>query len=158
MVKNIVKFLTSIIVCNSAGAVGSLFTRSSLDTWYKSIQKPAFTPPAWVFAPAWITLYTLMGISAFLVWRKGFGDRQARGALMVFILQLALNSSWSIGFFGLRSPLTGLFIIIAMWLAILWTILRFRKISRFAAILLIPYILWVSFAVLLNLSIVILNL
>ena len=99
-----------------------------------------------------------MGISAFLVWQKGLSDRQARSALMVFILQLALNSSWSIGFFGLRSPFLGLLIIIFLWLAILWTILRFRKISRFAAALLIPYILWVSFAVLLNLSIVILNL
>jgi benzodiazapine receptor len=154
---NIIKLLISVIICECAGLIGSIFTTGAIPTWYASLQKPAFTPPNWLFAPAWTTLYLLMGIAAFLIWRKGLDSRQVRTALIIFTVQLVLNILWSIFFFGLESPLSGLIVILLLWLAILITILVFRKISPAAAWLLVPYILWVSFATALNASIWVLN-
>jgi benzodiazapine receptor len=154
---NIIKLLISIIVCECAGVIGSIFTTGAIPTWYASLQKPAFTPPNWLFAPAWTTLYLLMGIAAFIIWRKGLDDKQVRTALIIFAIQLVLNILWSIAFFGMEAPLYGLIVIILLWVAILITILSFWKISSAAAWLLVPYILWVSFATALNTSIWLLN-
>ena len=155
--KDIYRLVVSIVACQCAGLIGSIFTRSAIPTWYATLQKPSFTPPNWLFAPAWVTLYVLMGISAFLIWRRGLGDRRTRTALIIFLIQLILNALWSIAFFGLESPLYGVIVIVALWVAILFTLLRFFRISTAAGILLIPYILWVSFAAALNISIFALN-
>jgi len=154
---NIIKLLISIIVCECAGLIGSIFTMGAIPTWYATLQKPAFTPPNWLFAPVWSTLYLLMGIAAFLIWRKGLDIQQVRIALIIFLIQLVLNILWSVVFFGLEAPLYGLIEIVILWIAILITILRFWKISLVAAWLLVPYILWVSVATALNASIWVLN-
>jgi tryptophan-rich sensory protein len=143
-------FLESIIICQLAGVFGSIFTAPSLPLWYNSINKPSFNPPNWVFAPVWTTLYLLMGISLFLVWRKGLDKKDIKIAFTVFILQLVLNALWSLLFFGLKSPLTAFIEIILLWITILISIFLFFRISKTAAYLLIPYILWVSFASVLN--------
>ena len=153
----ILKLVVSVLICQFAGVIGSFFTTPSIPTWYATLNKPFFTPPSWLFAPVWITLYTLMGISAFLVWRKGMSHRNVRTASIVFAVQLILNVLWSAVFFGLRSLLGGLIAIVILWIAILFTILNFHKISRTAELLLIPYILWVSIAAALNFSVLILN-
>jgi benzodiazapine receptor len=154
---NILKLIASVVICQAAGVIGSLFTTPSIPAWYAGIEKPSFTPPNGVFGPVWITLFALMGIALFLVWREGLSDRRIRTAFIVFIVQLLLNTSWSIAFFGLRSPLAGLVIIVILWAAILATIIRFFGISRVAGALLIPYIAWVSFAAVLNGAIYVLN-
>jgi benzodiazapine receptor len=130
---------------------------TAISTWYVALEKPPFTPPNWLFAPVWVTLYLLMGISAFVIWRRGLESRQIKIALLVFLIQLALNALWSVVFFGLQSPFYGFIVIVALWIAILLTILRFFKISKVAGALLLPYILWVKFAMALNVSIWILN-
>jgi len=154
----IVKFLIAILICQIAGIVGSLFTSPSIPTWYATIEKPKFTPPNWVFAPVWTTLFVLMGISAYLIWNQGLENKIVKTALWVFGIQLVLNMLWSLLFFGLHSPLYAFFEIIILWLAILFTILNFFKISRTAGWLLVPYIIWVSFAAILNFYIARLNL
>lgn len=148
----ILKLIISIIICQLAGVIGSVFTTPAIPTWYVTLIKPPFTPPNWVFAPVWTGLYFLMGISAFLVWRKGIDNPQVNLALRFFIIQLVLNSIWSVLFFGLRSPLLGFIEIILLWFFILLIILYFFKVSNTAGILLLPYILWVSFATVLNFS------
>ena len=156
-ITDIVKLAISIIACQCAGLIGSLFTTPAITTWYATLQKPPFTPPNWLFAPAWITLYLLMGISAFIIWRRGLGNPQVKRSLFLFVIQLVLNALWSVAFFGLESPLYGVIVIAALWVAILFTILKFFKISSVAAVLMLPYILWVTFAAVLNVSIWVLN-
>jgi translocator protein len=151
------KLIISILVCQCAGLIGSIFTRSSVFTWYEFINKPLFNPPNWVFAPVWVTLYTLMGMAAFLIWRKGLKTPGVKRALGVFLLQLVLNSLWSAVFFGGRSILGGLIIAILLLSAILWTIKEFYAVSKLAAKLLIPYIIWAGFASILNVAILMLN-
>jgi tryptophan-rich sensory protein len=155
--KDILKLLISIVACQSAGLIGSIFTVKAIPTWYAALQKPSFTPPNWLFAPAWGTLYLFMGISAFLIWQRGLGNPQVKRALIVFLIQLALNTLWSVVFFGLESPLYGVIVIVALWIAILLTMLKFFKISAAAFWLLLPYLLWVTFAAVLNISVWILN-
>ena len=154
---DIVKLVISIIACQCAGFIGSLFTTAAISTWYATLQKPPFTPPNWLFAPAWATLYLLMGISAFIIWRRGLDNPQVKRALFLFVIQLVLNTLWSVVFFGFESPLYGVIVIAALWVAILFTILKFFKVSSVAAVLLLPYILWVTFAAVLNVSIWVLN-
>ena len=149
-----VKLISSVLICQSAGIIGSFFTVSSVSTWYVTLHKPFFNPPAWVFGPVWITLYLLMGISLYLIWNS---KKKSKPAMVFFSVQLVLNSLWSILFFGLQNPLFAGIEIIILWIAILLTIVSFYKISRTAAYLLIPYILWVSFAAVLNFSIIYLN-
>jgi len=149
--------ILSILICQSAGLIGSAFTGPAITTWYVTLNQPSFTPPNWLFAPVWLTLYTLMGISAFLVWRQGLKDRQVRIALTIFSVQLIFNAFWSIAFFGLQSPLAGLIVIVMLWIAIVLTILKFFTISKAAGVALIPYIIWVSLAAVLNVALVILN-
>jgi len=155
--RDILKLVVSIIACLAAGAIGSIFTRQAIPTWYATLEKPAFNPPNWLFVPAWTLLYLLMGIAAFLVWRKGLENRQVRIALIVFLVQLILNALWSVVFFGLESPLYGLIVIVALWVAILFTVLKFYRVSLAASVLLWPYLLWVTFAAVLNSSIWLLN-
>ena len=156
-IRNILKLVVSIVACLAAGAIGSIFTRSAIPTWYAILEKPPFNPPNWLFAPVWTLLYILMGVAAFLVWRKGLENRQVRAALIVFLVQLILNVLWSVVFFGLESPLFGLIIIVVLWVAILITVIQFFKISHAASVLLWPYLLWVTFAAVLNSSIWLLN-
>ncbi len=155
--KNILALLTAVVISEAAGLVGSVFTVGAIPTWYVTLAKPALNPPAWVFAPVWTILYLLMGISAFLVWRDGRSRKEGKRALWVFVPQLVLNVLWSVLFFGLHSPALGLICIVALWLAILWTMIAFWKISRLATYLLVPYVLWVTFAAYLNLAIFVLN-
>ncbi|MCJ7653801.1 MAG: tryptophan-rich sensory protein [Dehalococcoidia bacterium] len=155
--RDIWKLVVSIIACLAAGAVGSIFTRQAIPTWYATLEKPAFNPPNWLFAPVWTLLYIMMGVAAFLVWRKGLDNRQVRVALIVFLVQLVLNALWSVAFFGLESPLYGLIVIATLWVAILFTVLKFYRISLAASVLMWPYLLWVSFAAVLNSSIWLLN-
>jgi len=154
---NILKLAASIIICLSAGFIGSIFTADSISTWYAEIEKPFFNPPNWVFAPVWTTLFILMGISLYLVWKRGIAKEGVKIALTLFGVQIVLNTLWSILFFGMKSPFLAFMEIIILWAAILLTILKFMKISKTAGYLLVPYILWVSFAAVLNFSIFILN-
>lgn len=156
-IQDIIKLLFCIGSCLGAGFLGSLFMTNSLDTWYASIKKPPFNPPDWIFAPVWTALYIMMGISAFLVWQRGLKTAEVRYALMVFMAQLILNLLWTPAFFGAHSPLLGLMVIIPLWCAILYTIILFYGISKVSAVILIPYLAWVSFAVLLNAALFYLN-
>ena len=148
--KDLAKLIISIIICQLAGFIGSLFTSPAIPTWYVSLEKPSFNPPNWVFSPVWITLFVLMGISLFLLWRQTLEDKKVRIAILFFSIQLILNVSWSGIFFGLKSPSFAFIEIILLWIAILLTILTSYKVSKVAGALLIPYILWVSFAAVLN--------
>lgn len=153
----VLKLIISIVICEAAGGIGAIFTTPQINTWYATLKKPGFKPPDWLFGPAWITLFLLMGIALFLVWDKGLAFKDIRSAIIVFIVQFALNILWSALFFGLRQPLAGLVEIVVLWVAILLTIIYFWAVSRPAGILLLPYILWVSFATALNAGIVVLN-
>jgi len=152
-----IRLAASIVLCMLAGFIGSLFTTPKVPGWYAGLEKPPFNPPAWLFGPVWTALYILMGIALFLVWRKGLAARGVRIALIVFLAQLVLNALWSFAFFGAESPLAGLIVIVALWGMIAATMAVFAPLSRAAAVLLAPYILWVSFAAILNASIYLLN-
>ena len=151
------KLLLFIAICQIAGLVGAIFTFSAIPTWYAALNKPWFNPPNFLFGPVWTILYTLMGISAYLIYQKKVKKNEVTKELNVFWFQLALNSLWSIVFFGLKNPPLAFVEILILWGAILITILRFYKISKTSAYLMIPYLLWVSFASILNLSVAILN-
>ena len=151
------KLIISLATCVVSGLIGSIFTRGSIATWYTFLHKPDFSPPSWVFAPVWFLLYILMGISVFLVWRVGIKQFHVREGLVIFLIQLILNTFWSFAFFGLKSTVGGLLVIVPLCTAILLTIINFYRISKTASFLLIPYILWVSFATALNFSIYLLN-
>lgn len=146
----------SLLLCFVVAFLGSLVTTPSIDTWYVTLQKPSFNPPNWVFGPVWTVLYFLMSVSLFLIWSKKTKNKDKK-PLQFFLLQLGLNLLWSIVFFGLHSPIGAFITIVLLWAAIFYTIILFYKVSKNAAYLLIPYLLWVSFATLLNLAIVILN-
>jgi len=177
---NLFKFIIAISIAQAAGILGSFFTISSVSTWYVELIKPAFNPPNWVFGPVWTTLYFLIGVSLYLVWKNNWqtvhlvfetgmkawnpiserlwrGDLQKVNAITVFGVQYVLNILWSWVFFGLQSPATAFFVILALWFSIVYVIINFYRISKPAAWLLVPYILWVSFAAYLNLAIWLLN-
>lgn len=147
------RLVICIAVVALVAAVGSYFTAPAIPAWYANLAKPPYAPPNWLFGPVWTLLYLMMGIAAFLVWDRGLERRNVRFALVVFAIQLALNSLWSAIFFGLRFPLGAFIEVIILWLAILATIMLFSRISRPAAWLLVPYIFWVSFAAFLNFGI-----
>ncbi len=138
-----------VVVCQAAGGLGATLTSSD---WYRELPRPSFAPPGWVFGPVWITLYTMMAVAAWLVWRTP-ANNVRRAALVWFAIQLALNAAWTPVFFGLRSPAGGLAVIVALLAAIVGTIVAFRRISPPAAWLLAPYLAWVAFATVLNASI-----
>lgn len=154
---NLTKLGFSIVIPLLVGYFGSLFTTPSIGTWYASINKPAFNPPNWIFFPVWTTLFILMGISLYLIWEKYPKNKLSKNALYVFGLQLGLNLLWSLLFFGLKNPLYAAIEIVVLWMAILITIMKFRKISKTASLLLLPYLAWVAFAAALNFSIVMIN-
>ena len=141
-----------IILCLGVAGTGALFTSNSVQTWYPALNKPAWTPPPWLFGPVWTVLYLMMAVAVWLVWRMR-EKSHIRVALALFFIQLLLNAAWSPLFFGLRNPLAGLLDIIPLWWAILATIISFGKISPAAAILFVPYWLWVGFATALNFAI-----
>jgi benzodiazapine receptor len=155
--KRIGELLLAIVVCQAAGILGSLVTVKAIPNWYDYLQKPVFTPPSWLFGPAWITLYTLMGIAVYLVFRKGWEKADVRSAVFLFGLQLAANALWTPLFFGLHWLLVAFLEITLLWILIFLTLQRFWKISRAAGFLLIPYLLWVTFAAALNLNFWLLN-
>jgi len=153
-----IKLIISVLLCEGAGLLGSIFTAPAILSWYIYLNKPIFSPPNYLFAPVWTFLYFLMGVTLYLIWTKKKSDKDIRNnAYVAFFLQLILNVIWSVVFFGFRSPLGGLLIIIVLWIAILETIRRVYLVDKLAANLLYPYLMWVSFASVLNLSIVLLN-
>ncbi len=154
----VIKLIIALAVCQLAGLAGSIFTTPAIGGWYAALNKPSFTPPNWLFSPVWITLYALMAVAAFLVWNKGLGVRGVKTALIFFGAQLILNVIWSVVFFGFRSPGLAFGEIVVLWFAIAVSIVTFYQVSKPASLLLVPYILWVSFAAVLNLAIFRLNL
>lgn len=141
-----------LVVCFGAAGVGSLWTSSSVNGWYVNLRKPSFNPPNWIFAPVWTTLYFLMAVSAWMVWERG-GWSGAKTALILFFVQLALNTAWSGLFFGLHRPGAALVEIVFLFAAIVATTLAFRTFSMTAFWLMTPYVLWVAFASFLNFNI-----
>lgn len=135
-----------LVLSFSAAALGGFFMPGD---WYASLKKPSWNPPGWIFGPVWSALYTMMGVAAWMVWKRGCFAAQ-RWPLTAFLFQLALNALWSPLFFGLREPGWAFAEIILLWLAISWTISEFWRTHRVAAGLLIPYLAWVSFATVLN--------
>ncbi|MBU1091616.1 tryptophan-rich sensory protein [Patescibacteria group bacterium] len=144
---NYKRLIISLVLPQLAGLVGSFFTVSTISTWYDFLQKPSFNPPSWVFGPAWVLLYFLMGIALYLAWEKRF----------LFFVHLFFNAIWSIIFFGLQQPGWAFVNIIIIWLFIIFLMIKFWKVNRWSTYLLIPYFLWVSFASVLNFSIWYLN-
>ena len=138
-----------LVACFVAAGLGALFTGPAVGTWYQQIRKPSFSPPDWVFGPVWTALYTMMAVAAWLVWRRG-GFAAQRRPLALFLLQLALNATWTPLFFGLKQPGWAFTEIVLLWLAIAATFIAFRPVNRVAAWLLAPYLAWVSFAAALN--------
>ena len=150
------KLVLAIFLSLFAGIIGSVFTYPSILSWYIYLKKPPFAPPNWVFGPVWTMLYILMGISAYLVWIEQ-KNKKSKPAMQLYWIQLALNSLWSIVFFGLQQLLISSLTILVLWALIALTIKRFKKVSKNAAYLLLPYLLWVTFATYLNIAIWLLN-
>lgn len=136
-------------VCYLVSGVAGFFTARQIPTWYASIAQPSFTPPNWVFAPVWTTLYTLMGIAAWLVWRLPDSPNRT-WALDMFWLQLALNFAWSFLFFDRHWILTAAIEVVALWAAILAMTIAYARVNRVAMWMMVPYLAWVSFASVLN--------
>lgn len=156
-VKTLVGISFSVVLCLSIGGLSGFITQAAIPTWYAGLEKPFFTPPNWLFAPVWTTLYCLMGIGAGWVWSKGSHHRWVKTALYHFGAQLIVNGLWSIVFFGLKSPGIALLVITLLLYLILKTIYWFKIVHKPSAYLLYPYVVWVSFASFLNLGIYYLN-
>lgn len=157
-----IKFFTSIIICQLAGVLGSLFMLTNSDNWYQNIVKPTWTPASWVFGPVWITLYTLIGVALYLIWIKkdskvSFGQVNIKKAIYIFSAQLILNAIWTPIFFYYHNILLAFIDIILLLFLIVWTMFEFNKINKWAMYLLVPYLLWVCLATALNYNILILN-
>lgn len=151
------KIFLTVLLCEGVGFLATPFTVAAIPTWYTSLHKPIFSPPNFVFGPVWTILYLLMGMSLGIIVNKNWKNKKVRLAIAVFFVQLFLNFTWSMVFFGLKSPLLGLVNILLLFTTIIVTIFKFQTISKNSAYLLVPYFIWVSFAALLNFSIVILN-
>lgn len=150
----ITRILVVVVTCLVIGYFSGMVTRTAITTWYPTLVKPSFNPPNWVFAPVWSMLYVMMGVAAALVWDKMEFDKDlVKKALVLFAVQLALNGLWSFLFFGLKNPMLAGIEIILLWLMIFETYTKFSKINKIAGFLLVPYLLWVSFAMVLNISI-----
>ncbi len=178
--KNLIKFFLSIIFCELVGVVGSFFTISQISGWYAGLNKPFFNPPSWIFGPVWTIIFFLMGISLYFVWSKKWlpknkidfknkkawnpisqkflsGSWQKVNIILIFLTQVVLNILWSVIFFGLHSAGAAFFVLLMLWFTIIFMIVNFYRVSRASALLLLPYILWVSFAGVLNFFIWVLN-
>lgn len=152
-----IKLIICLALTFSAPLTASLFTQQAISDWYAHLNKPSFTPPDWLFGPVWTVLYLLMAVSAFLVWKKGLAKPLVKIALALYLLQLVLNALWTPLFFGARMPLLAFIEILLLCSAIVLTIVAFAKVSTPAALLLVPYMGWTSFATVLNFSIWLLN-
>jgi benzodiazapine receptor len=147
----ITRILAVVVTCLAVGYFSGIVTRSSIETWYPTLVKPSFNPPNWVFAPVWSMLFIMMGVAAGLIWDRIEAEKETvRKALILFAIQLALNALWSFLFFGLKNPMLAGLEIIILWLMIYETYIQFTKINKIAGYLFIPYLLWVSFATILN--------
>jgi tryptophan-rich sensory protein len=158
--KNVLKFVISIIICESVGIIGSFSTFSSISNWFPTLVKPWFSPPSWLFGPVWIILYFLMGLSLYLVWNSKVElpkQKYRKQFFMIFGIQLILNALWSFLFFGLKSPISGLMDILFLDIAVAMTIIFAYRVSKYSAILLTPYMAWIAFATTINFEIVLLN-
>lgn len=150
----IIKIVIALFICLMVGYSASMVTRPSVESWYPTIIKPSFNPPNWIFMPVWTTLYIFMAVAAGLVWDKiKEQNEEVKKALGFFLIQLTLNALWSYIFFGLKNPMLALIEIALLWLMIYETYLKFTKINKIAGYLLIPYMVWVAFAGILNASI-----
>lgn len=147
--RNVIKLAISILLPLSVGAVAGMFTSQAVPTWYASLNRPSFSPPNWVFGPVWTTLYVLLGFSFFLIWKES-PSKGRNSAIIVFSIQLLLNFAWSFIFFYFNFIGAALLEIILLWISIIAMIYLFYKIKPLAAYLNIPYLLWVSFATILN--------
>ncbi|HNW30573.1 MAG TPA: tryptophan-rich sensory protein [Spirochaetota bacterium] len=147
---NVFRLIASVIIPQAVGGIGALMTEPSVRSWYAGLAKPAFNPPDWIFGPVWTALYLMMGIALYLVWKKGLSGKEARIAVTAFGIQLFLNLAWSFLFFYLRMPFAAFIEIILLWIAIAATMAAFARVSLAACCLLVPYLLWVSFASVLN--------
>ena len=155
---NPLKLVIALALPNAVGVLAGLITVSAVGEWYQTIAKPSWTPPDWVFGPVWALLYTLMGIAAYLVWKEGADKPSVRKGLIWFDVQLVLNFFWSAAFFGLKSPGLAFVVILALWVAIVVTMGIFWELKKkLAVLLMVPYILWVTFAVGLNAQIWFMN-
>ena len=150
---NTFKLIIAIIIPVSVGAISGFFTATGVESWYQTINKPSWNPPGWIFGPVWTTLYVMMGIALFLVWKSDSSDVMKKTAIALFAIQLILNFFWSFIFFDQQQIGWALVEIIVMWFFILLTIFAFGNVSKLAAWLLVPYISWVSFATILNYTI-----
>ncbi|WP_297336725.1 TspO/MBR family protein [Algoriphagus sp.] len=148
---NWLKLVISLLLPQLVGGTGALFTITSIDSWYQSITKPSFNPPGWIFGPVWTTLYVLMGIACYLIWKSDHPQR--KNLLTLYFIQLGLNGLWSPAFFGMKSPIFGLVVILPLLVLILRCVKKFKIISPWASGFMIPYLVWVSFAAVLNFSI-----
>ncbi len=146
-----------VVGCELVGIIGALTTATAESSWYGALDKPPFNPPGWLFGPVWTVLYALMGVAAYLVWRQGTQRREVRAALGLFAAQLVLNGAWTPVFFGVESIVGGAVVIVLLLGVLALTVRAFFRVSRTAGWLLVPYLLWVGFATLLNLSIWALN-
>lgn len=151
------KLSISLLVPFAAGAIGSIATASSIPTWYAGLEKPFFNPPNWIFGPVWTLLYLLMGIAFYLIWVSKKRTIHKRKAVLYYWIQIVLNTVWSLVFFGMKTTLGGILIIIPLLIYIILTIRNAKSISYTSFLLLLPYVLWVSFATLLNISLFLLN-
>ena len=149
--------IVGVLLCEGVGLLAAWVTQTSVTTWYPTLTKPGFTPPNWLFGPVWTVLYAMMGVAAALVWQRRSGSAISRRALVLFGAQLVLNGAWSFSFFGAQSPSLGLVVIVALWGVLAWTTERFFRVRAAAGWLLVPYLLWVTYAGALNLSIWLLN-
>lgn len=159
--KGILVLIGLIVISQLAGIFSGMLSfsvsSSSFKVIYSELKQPSFSPPSWVFGPVWAILYTLMGISAYLVYKQGIKNPDVKTALVFFSIQLFLNFLWSIIFFGLSNPMLAFIEIVILWGFIMAMIISFKKVNRIAAYLQIPYFLWVTFAAILNLTIWLIN-
>lgn len=149
---NIILLMWGIVFCNLAGIPGAIFTFVRYTSWYVQLKKPFFHPPTWLFASTWPILYSLIGISLYILYKHGLAQPKVAAASFYLILLFVLNSAWPIIFLGFKSFKSGIMAISILWIVTIITIYHFSLVSMIAAILLIPYLLWISFITLLNLS------
>ncbi|OOG70490.1 TspO/MBR family protein [Algoriphagus sp. A40] len=152
---NYLKLIVSLALPQVAGGLGAFFTITAIQSWYSTLNKPSWNPPNWLFGPTWTLLYILMGIACYLIWKSDYPQKKA--LLKLYFIQLILNALWSPAFFGMQSPIFGLLVIGPLWVAIVFCIIQFKKFSPLASGLMVPYLLWVTFATALNTAILVLN-
>ncbi|HSF53522.1 MAG TPA: TspO/MBR family protein [Algoriphagus sp.] len=152
---NYLKLIISLAIPQLVGGLGAFFTITSVESWYSTLVKPSWNPPSWLFGPVWTLLYILMGIACYLIWKSDHPQKKA--LLKLYFIQLVLNALWSPAFFGMHSPLFGLIVIVPLWMAIMLCIFKFKSLSTLASGLMVPYLLWVTFATALNTAILVLN-